>query len=281
MNHINYRHYQLDLKNKNDFDDINFDVFAIFHLAASIDVGEGEEQPLNYYTNNIVPTLNLLQKTKEHDIELFVFTSTAAVYGDTEGTKDTEDMVIKETSKLNPVSVYGESKLVCEKIIRDFSKRSETDITVYRFFNVGAGHNLFKAQHHLIESVVRNMIINKDVYIFGNDYKTPDGTCIRDFVHIDDLVQAFDLTVKKKLKGESKEFDIFNIGCNKGFSVREVVDRCKHLLKSKSKINIIERRPGDSIALVADNEKITNSLEWKPTKTLDDIILDTAKFLNE
>ncbi|AFZ34934.1 UDP-galactose 4-epimerase [Stanieria cyanosphaera PCC 7437] len=251
----------------------NFD--AVLHFAASISVPESIVNPLDYYANNTRNTLNLLQCCQEFDVNKFVFSSTAAVYG------DTKEYLVKETSPTMPVNPYGCSKLMSERIIQDYSRASNFKYVILRYFNVaGADHSgkigqSGKKAAHLIKVGCDAALGRRDsVSIFGTDYSTPDGTGIRDYIHVEDLAMAHvNALVYLATNNESQ---ILNCGYGQGYSVREVLTNIKNI--SGVDFTVIEtaRRPGDPACVVAAADKIRDLLGWQPKYNSLDTIVSTA-----
>jgi len=235
---------------------------AILHFAASLIVPESVENPLKYYLNNTANTTNLVKLANDYSVNKFIFSSTAAVYG--EGKE-----IVDETSPTNPANPYGQSKLFSEKIIQDTAKSNPNfKYVIFRYFNVaGASDDLLigpktKNATSLVKVVAETAVGKRDkMYIFGDDYDTPDGTGVRDYIHVLDLADAHIKAIEYLKNNES---DIFNIGYSKGTSVKEIVDIMKEVSQNEFKVEIKERRPGDIAKLLAKNGKITNKMNWKP-----------------
>ncbi|BAU64085.1 UDP-galactose 4-epimerase [Stanieria sp. NIES-3757] len=251
----------------------NFD--AVLHFAASISVPESIVNPLNYYANNTRNTLNLLQCCQEFGVNQFVFSSTAAVYG------ETKEYLVKESSPTVPVNPYGCSKLMSERIIQDYSKASNFKYVILRYFNVaGADHSgkigqSSKKAAHLIK-VGCDAALGRcnSVSIFGTDYPTPDGTGIRDYIHVEDLAIAH---VKALAYLETNdESQILNCGYGQGYSVKEVLTKIKKISGVDFTVIETERRPGDPACVVAAADKIREVLGWQPQYNSLDTIVSTA-----
>jgi UDP-glucose 4-epimerase len=255
------------------FKNHNFD--AVLHFAASISVPESIKNPLWYYANNTRNTLNLLQCCQEFGVNKLVFSSTAAVYG------ETKEYPVKESSPTLPVNPYGSSKLMSERIIQDYSRASDLKYVILRYFNVAGvdrsgkiGQSGKKAAH-LIKLGCDAALGRRDsVSIFGTDYPTSDGTGIRDYIHVEDLAKAHvDALAYLATNNESQ---IFNCGYGRGYSVREVLNKIKEI--SGVNFTVIEtaRRPGDPACVVASADKIHNILGWQPQYNSLDTIIRTA-----
>ncbi len=237
---------------------------AIIHFAASIVVPESVENPLKYYMNNTVNTTNLISSAVKSGVKGFVFSSTAAVYG------EPKEGVVSETSELAPINPYGRSKLMSEQVLQDAAvAHSGFRFVVLRYFNV-AGAALdgrigqkFPNATHLIKVASQAACGKREkMYVFGEDYPTKDGTCIRDYIHIEDLASAH-LSALDYL-GNGGKSDIFNCGYGRGYSVKEVVDTVKKVSGVDFEVEISKRRAGDPSLLVSDNAKILRTLSWKP-----------------
>lgn len=259
---------EADLSNFDEIEGIfkarKFD--AVIHFAASLIVPESVENPLKYYLNNTANTANLIKLCVEYDVNNFVFSSTAAVYGE----PDISKMPITENSLLSPINPYGMSKLMSETILKDTSKAYKNfNYIALRYFNV-AGAALdgkigqsTKDATHLIKVAAETALGKRDkIYIFGDDYPTFDGTCIRDYIHVEDLADAH-LKALSFLQ-ENKASDIFNCGYGHGFSVKEVVNTMKEVSGVDFKVEITKRREGDPAVLIAGNKKIKEKLNWAP-----------------
>ena len=245
-------------KLKSLFTESRFD--AVMHFAAFAEVGESMRQPELYFRNNTANTLTLLQACLEHKVPRFVFSSTCALYG------QPDEVPISESAPTRPASAYGESKLQVEQMLAWFNRIHGLRYASLRYFNAagaweGRGED-HEPESHLIPLVLKVALGQKDfVQIFGADYPTPDGTCIRDYIHIYDLAMAH-LLVLEALEKESKQ--IFNLGNGKVFSVREVIDTARRVTGHPIPAKEVERRPGDPPALVASSEKIRKDLKWNP-----------------
>ena len=251
---------------------------AIIHFAASLIVPESVENPLKYYLNNTANTANLVKLANEYGVGKFIFSSTAAVYGEPE--IDDIKFGIKENFPANPINPYGRSKLFNEKIIRD-SAASNRDFkyVILRYFNVaGASPDLTIGQKtknatHLIKVASETALGKRDkMYIFGDDYATEDGTCIRDYIHVMDLSDAH---IKSLEYLENNESDTFNCGYGKGFSVKDVINAMKKIAGNFN-VEIAPKRAGDPAMLIADSNKIKTKMNWKPKYNDLNLICRTA-----
>ena len=236
----------------------------VIHFAAHLQVGESVQKPLKYYMNNTVNTTHLIEMCIKYSVNRFIFSSTAAVYG------EPNLVPIAETLPTQPINPYGMSKLMSEQVLQDSAKaHSNFKFVILRYFNVAgaSSDNSIGEAHipetHLIPLIVHAAIGKREkIMIFGDDYDTPDGTCIRDYVHVEDLAAAH-IEALKYLE-EGNESDIFNCGYGHGYSVKEVVDAVKSVSGVDFKVEIAPRREGDPAQLIADNAKIQNKMGWKP-----------------
>lgn len=239
------------------------DISAVVHFAAYAYVGESYTSPGKYYRNNVVGTLTLLEAMRDCDIKKIVFSSTCATYG----TPDT--VPITESESQHPINPYGMTKLTVERILHDFDNAHGIKSVVFRYFNaagadpegrLGEDHN---PETHLIPLVLLTALGKRDaISIFGTDYPTADGTCIRDYIHVTDLADAHVLGLEYLLKG--KDSDVFNLGNGNGFSVKEVIDAAKAVTRKEIAVIESDRRPGDPPALVGSSEKAKSVLGWQP-----------------
>jgi UDP-glucose 4-epimerase len=239
----------------------SYHIEAVLHFAASIEVSESVTDPHKYYLNNVAHSLNLLRAMKEADVNRIVFSSTAAVYGEPEKTPISEDQI------RNPINPYGKSKMMVETILEDFAKAYGIGYTILRYFNVagaspegdiGEDH---KPETHLIPRILAAAFDPQyKVRIFGTDYPTPDGTCLRDYIHVVDLAKAHLLALESTRPGIG---NIYNLGSENGFSVREIIAACEKVLGRKLPVVEEARRPGDPAVLIANSGKIRRELDWK------------------
>ena len=248
-------------------------VEVVYHLAAKIRVEEGEAKPELYKKVNIEGTLDLIKACVDKKINKFIFASTAAVYG------DPEEFPVNENSKTNPVNVYGATKLEIDKYLEANAKNMGISTICFRFFNIGGAlktkeGSWLKIKHegatHLIPSILHSSS-NKPLLIFGNDWPTKDGTPTRDFVHVVDLADALIKALNSLDKAGNQ---VINLGTATGSTVLEVVKTAEKSLNKIISYNFAGRRAGDSFALVTSNQKAKEILNWQPTKTLSDILID-------
>lgn len=235
---------------------------AVMHFAAFIDVGESVLDPAKYYLNNVVNTIKLLEAMRSHGVNILIFSSTAAIFGSPVQEK------ISETHPCKPINPYGETKLTIEKVLRDYGKAYGLKFSALRYFNAAGGDpkgelkNFKTKESNLIPIVLRSLIRSGLVVINGVDYPTFDGTCIRDYIHVDDLGQAHILAMEKLFQGLPSEN--YNLGNGNGFSIFEVIRAAEKVTGKKVNYKIGPRRPGDPAVLVADSEKAKIELGWNP-----------------
>ncbi|HKK55972.1 UDP-glucose 4-epimerase GalE [Marinobacter sp.] len=248
---------------------------AVLHFAANIVVPESVENPLKYYSNNTRNTLNLLKAVERHRIPYLVFSSTAAVYGMPEQTVLTEDLA------LAPINPYGASKMMSERMIMDLAAARSSNYVILRYFNVaGASRDGLLGQAtpeatHLIKVACECVTGKRDgMSVFGTDYDTRDGTCIRDYIHVEDLAKAHVMALDYMADGG--ESRVLNCGYGRGFTVREVIDVVKQKSGNDFPVEETGRRAGDPAALMADNSQIRQVLGWQPDYDDLDTIVGTA-----
>ena len=233
---------------------------AVLHFAAYSLVGESMAQPAKYFQNNSAGTLKLLETLLAHDIKKFVLSSTAALFG------KPEQLPISEDAAIQPGSVYGESKYLTERMLGWLNETQNLGFVALRYFNAAGASEIYGEDHrpesHLIPITLQVAQSKRDVIgIFGDDYDTRDGTCVRDYVHVLDLAQAHILALESLEAGEARRY---NLGNGQGFSVREVIDVCREVTGHEIPEEIQPRRPGDPAALVADSGLIKRDLGWQP-----------------
>ncbi|MDF1880617.1 UDP-glucose 4-epimerase GalE [Sulfurimonas sp. MAG313] len=246
---------------------------ALIHFAASIVVPESVENPLKYYMNNTVNTTNIINMCVKHSIAKMIFSSTAAVYG------DAKEIPVKETTPKDPINPYGWSKLMSEQVITDACTAHDNfDAVILRYFNVAGADSLnrigqsFPNATHLIKVAAQTALGTREkMALFGEDYETKDGTCERDYIHVDDLASAHLKALDYLDKDDKKSPDIFNVGYGHGFSVAEVIKTMKEISGVDFKVDKEPRRVGDPAILISDNSKTKKVLGWTPK--FDDIKL--------
>jgi UDP-glucose-4-epimerase GalE len=238
---------------------------AVVHFAAFASVGESVRDPGKYYQNNLVNTLNLMECLRRHQIKRFVFSSTAATFG------VPERMPINEDESQRPINPYGQTKLAIEQALADYAAAYGWGYAALRYFNasgassdgvIGEDHD---PETHLIPLVIYAALGRRPaIEVFGTDYPTPDGTCIRDYIHVDDLAEAHLLALERLLDGMGLKY---NLGIGRGYSVREVIRTVEEVTGKPVPVKEGPRRPGDPPVLVASSEKIQRELGWKPRYT--------------
>lgn len=264
---------QGDLRNIDDIDKVfeKYEIDAVIHFAGFSLVEESVTDPAKYYRNNVYGTMNLLDSMIKHKVKKIVFSSTCATYGEPKYTP------IDESHSQNPINPYGNSKLCIEMMLKDYDKAYDLKSIRLRYFNVAGCDEQTRVgewhepETHLIPNILKSTFgENKTFKIFGNDYETPDGTCIRDYLNVEDLAQAHRLAYLY-LEKENKS-DVFNLGTEQGNSVKQVFDTCEQVLGKKIAVETVARRAGDPAKLYANANKAKKLLQWKPEKTLEDSI---------
>jgi UDP-glucose 4-epimerase len=240
-----------------------YQIEGVIHFAAYAYVGESMTNPAKYYRNNVVSTLNLLEAMESARVRKIVFSSTCATYG------MPEEVPISETHPQNPINTYGYTKLVVEKMLADFQRAYGWEYVIFRYFNacgaspdgiLGEDHD---PEPHLIPLTLYTALGKRDyISILGDDYPTPDGTCIRDYIHVEDLADAHLLGLEYLLRGGTSE--VFNLGNGNGFSVKEVIEAAKKVTQIDFPVKIGDRRPGDPPILVGASTKAHQILGWQP-----------------
>ena len=254
-----------------------YDIDGVIHFAGFISVGESVEMPQKYLKNNYKNTLNLLNLMREHNVDKFIFSSTAAVYGNPEKIPITEDCTLK------PINPYGHSKWLVEKALEREAEKGDFNYVALRYFNASGCDfdreigELHDPETHLIPLILDAAIGKRDcIYIYGDDYDTPDGTCIRDYIHVNDLADAHIKAYEYLC--ENNQSNIFNLGNGEGYSVREVINMCRKVTKKDFEVKIADRRDGDPAKLIADSSKIRNTLNWNPQYDLQQIVESAWKW---
>lgn len=266
-----------DLKNIADINAVfdKYDIDAVFHFAAYAYVGESVDDPEKYYYNNVANTLNLLNAMKEHGCNKIIFSSTCATYGEPERVPITEDM------PQNPINPYGATKLMVERIFKDYNRAYGLQFVVLRYFNAaGADPDSEIGESHDPETHIIPLVLDAasglrpDIKVFGTDYDTEDGSCIRDYIHVTDLATAHLLALHHLENGKPSDF--FNLGNEKGTSVLEVVESVKRVTGREFTVTLADRRPGDPAKLVGASSKAKTILGWKPKYENIDVIVSHA-----
>lgn len=252
-----------------------YPIKAVMHFAAYAFVGESVTDPQKYYINNIANTLNLLQVMLENNVKYFIFSSTCATYG------IPKQEILTEEHSQNPINSYGFTKLCIEKALIDYGNAYGLKYIILRYFNasgadpdseIGENHT---PETHLIPLVLDAAIGKREcINVFGNDYKTKDGTCVRDYIHVNDLADAHILGLEYLMK-ENKS-DIFNLGNGQGFTVKEIIEHARCITGKQIVAKEVERRAGDPDILVGSSKKIISTLGWKPKFDSIDSIIKTA-----
>jgi len=251
------------------------DIVCVMHFCANSLVGESMENPLMYYNNNVNGTLSLLEAMVNANVKKFVFSSTAAVYG------EPDELPITEETEKKPTNTYGETKLAVEKMLPWMKKAHGLNYMIFRYFNASGAHSSgeigedHQPESHLIPLVLKTAQgIREKIVIFGEDYDTLDGSCIRDYIHVLDIASAHILGMEKLMDGGESE--IFNLGNGNGFSVKDVIKRAREITQKKIMVEIGDRRTGDPGVLVASSQKAQSHLGWIPKNSDLDQIIKTA-----
>lgn len=249
-----------------------YPIAAVMHFAAFINVGESVHNPAKYYFNNVANTLNLLNAMVRHGVRTFIFSSSSAIFG------QPTEFIIKEDQACHPINPYGESKWMVEKILRDFEVAYGLKFASLRYFNAAGGDPEGEIKNYqiqtalnLIPRILHSLQTPDDfITIFGTDYPTRDGTCIRDYIHIEDLGVAHIKAMEQLFNGAPSSF--YNLGNGQGFSVKEVIRAVEKVLDKKVVVVEGARRPGDAAILLADASKAARELNWHPQHSLEDMI---------
>lgn len=279
-----FKFYELDYSNKEKMDKVFAEnkIDSVIHFAGYKAVGESVEKPIEYYTNNVSGTLNLLDVMRKHNVKTIIFSSSATVYGDPEVVPLTEMCKIGGTT--NP---YGSSKLFIEQILKDVYKSDNTwDVCILRYFNpIGShesgiiGEEPQGRPNNLMPYIVRVASGElEELSIFGNDYNTPDGTGVRDYIHVVDLAKGH-IKALEKLEKEKSGIYIYNLGTGKGYSVLDMVHAFEKTTGQKIKYKITERRAGDIATCYADPSKAKKELGWVAEKGIEDMCRDSWNFI--
>jgi UDP-glucose 4-epimerase len=237
---------------------------GVIHFAAKSLIGESVKNPDIYYRNNVIGTLNLVVEMLKNDVNNLVFSSTASIFGN-----PVTEMIAEDHPK-NPINPYGQSKLIVENMLEDYCSAYHLNATCFRYFNaagadpsseIGEAHN---PETHLIPNILKSVLSGKnELKVFGDDYPTTDGTCIRDYVHVNDLAQAHLLGLEKGITKNSG-FSAYNLGNGNGFSVIDVIKATEYVVGKTIEYKISKRRDGDPSTLVADSTKAISKLKWLP-----------------
>ncbi len=251
-------------------------ITTVIHLAASANVPDSVVNPLPYYQNNVTGTITLLKKMKQYDVKSILFSSTAAVYG-----IPVNDTIV-ETDILKPVNPYGWSKLFDEQIIMDTAAAHGLNYILFRYFCAAGATDLHGEsrgyESHLIPLVIDTALGKRnEIKVFGNQFPTPDGTGVRDYIHVSDIAKAHELALAKL---GSVTNQIFNLGTNAGYSVLQIIEETQKVLGQKVNFTIVNERPGDPPSLIALAHKAKEQLGWEPTYNLQDIITSVYAWRN-
>lgn len=252
-----------------------FDIAAVIHFAAYSLVGESMTDPAKYYFNNVEGSLHLLEAMRGAGVDRIVFSSTAAVYG------EPQQVPITEESQLVPTNVYGRTKLAIEGMLADYARAYDMNYVALRYFNaagasltsdIGEDHS---PESHLLPLILKTAQgVRKSISVFGTDYSTEDGTCVRDYVHVCDLAQAHVLALRHLLQGGSSR--VYNLGSEKGFSVKQMIDTAKTVTGIDFSVAEEARRAGDPAILIASSAKIRQELGWEPQHSNVEEIISSA-----
>ena len=275
--HPNATFYEGDIRDANFLDSVfeNESIDEVLHFAANSLVGESMENPLKYFDNNVYGTQVLLKAMTKHGVKNIVFSSTAATYGEPEA------VPITETMPTHPTNTYGETKLTMEKMMKWTSLAHDLNFVSLRYFNVAGARATgeigedHRPESHLVPIILQAALGQREeITVFGDDYDTPDGTCIRDYVHVEDLVNAHLLALDYLRNGG--ENDVFNLGSSQGFSVNEMISTARSVTGKDIPVKIGPRRSGDPSILVASTEKAMRILGWNPVNTSITKIIEDA-----
>jgi UDP-glucose 4-epimerase len=261
------------------------DIEAVIHFAAILLVDESVDQPLMYYENNLVSTLNLLNSMKKTGINKIVFSSSCTVYG------QPDDLPVNENSAIKPaMSPYGNTKKICEDILTDASRADGYNVISLRYFNpIGAhdsgiiGEFQDGPPHHLIPYITETATGKREfLRVFGNDYNTPDGTCLRDYIHVVDVAVAHISAIERLIHNQQEtNFEVFNLGTGVGYSVLDMIHAFETATGMKCPYRFFPRRAGDVEAVYADTSLANNKLKWKAEKSLEDMMRSAWSFEQE
>jgi UDP-glucose-4-epimerase GalE len=265
------------MENKNILNMIftEYEIMAVMHFAAFAYVGESVTDPGKYYDNNVAATISLLEVMRKHNVSKFIFSSSCATYG------EPVEIPIRETHPQAPINPYGRSKFMVEQILDDYQSAYGLNSISLRYFNaagadpdgeIGEDHD---PETHLIPLILQTALGKRDkITVFGDDYSTEDGTCIRDYIHVTDLSQAHLLALEKLMNDDSR--GKYNLGNGDGHSVRQVIYTAQEVTGNQIPLEVVERRPGDPAILIGSSEKAVRELGWKPRFADLRSILETA-----
>jgi len=267
-----------DLQNSREMEAVlsRYRFEAVMHFAAASVVSESMLQPLHYYRNNVLAFIHLLEQMKIQKISNLIFSSTAAVYG------QPQQNPITEECPCAPINPYGRSKVMMEQIAADCALAYPLSYVVFRYFNAAGAHSeghvgeSHYPETHLIPNVIAAALDNKELKLYGNNYPTRDGTCVRDYIHVDDLCRAHLLGLKH-LENQGSS-DIFNLGCEAGYSVKEIIQMVEKVTGNEVLFRAAPKRMGDPPELVADSGKARRILGWRPEKNLEMIVTSALRW---
>lgn len=243
---------------------------GVIHMASFIQMGESYKDPAKYYRNNVLGFMNLMDSMREHAVNKIILSSSAGVYG------NPVRIPIKEDDVKNPLNPYGETKYMMERMLEDYDTAYGVKFVSIRYFNasgaaldgsIGENH---PEESHLIPNVIKSALGGTEFTLFGDDYDTPDGTCVRDYIHVLDLVNAHSIAMEKLLSGSASAF--YNAGMGAGHSNREIIKAVENVTGVKVNVKVLPKREGDANSLYADISKVQNELGWQPKYTVDDIV---------
>jgi len=250
------------------------DIHAVVHFAALADVADSVKNPGKYYLNNVSKMITLLDKMVEYSVKKFVFSSSASTFG------EPKYVPIDELHEQDPINPYGETKLIGEKLLRDYEKAYGINYAALRYFNasgadpdceIGESHN---PEHHLLPLIFQTVLGKREkLFVYGNDYDTPDGTCVRDFIHVMDLAEAHYLALNYIQNNSSESF---NLGNNVGYTILEIINAFERISNRKVNFEFADKRLGDPARLIASNRKAKELLQWNPQLSDIETILKTA-----
>ena len=275
--HKNTTFIHADIGDSSALDSIfsTYDIESVIHFAAFAYVGESVADPSKYYRNNIANTLNLLESMRKHSVKHIIFSSTCATYG------NPLTLPITESHPQNPINPYGYTKLVVETMLRDFARAYGLNYVALRYFNAAGASLLFdlgeshSPETHLIPLLLETALGQREALsVFGDDYESRDGSCVRDYIHIEDLASAHILALKHLLNGGKSE--VFNLGNGEGFSVFELIQCAERLCRREIPYRVEKRRAGDPATLIGDSTKAREILGWKPHFYHIETILESA-----
>lgn len=271
------KYFEVDLRDKTNLNKIFTEnkIEVVVHFAAMATITASVTGPAPTYDNNVVGGWNLLDSMVSNGVKKIIFSSSGSVYG------EPQTEYLKEDHALAPINPYGFSKYIFERMLRDYSKPYSLDSIMFRYFNpAGCNKELLvgefhKPETHVIPCLVETLLGKREqFYIYGNDYPTVDGTCVRDYIHVEDLVEAH-LLAMEKIMNESNICEAYNLGTNKGTSVKELVDATERVTGLKLNYSVAPRRPGDPSKSIADASKAMRELNWQPKR------LDVGEMIKE